>query len=307
MEVLVPSTENIDLIRLKKELVIKLQEISDGLKVNKNLYKESNEEESKTILDILYNESILPTYSFPKNIVGFYIEDKKGQRVEQKPERALEMAISEYAPGRIVVIDKKTYKSGGIYNNYSKFISNKYDSPARPFFENKEYFKKLYSCKNKACRWFGTEMLEDGKCPFCGSDDIKVENLLKPWGFAPLNGTSIPESMAENEVSYAEEPCYSATPSKEDLIDTGFINIKKAKRSEQPLIILNKGPQGLGFKVCKDCGAAVPGDTELDKSIRKPFVHPYSYKQCYHNGRLNSDCLCICLPTFTGDNCETGN
>jgi len=29
-------------------------------------------------------------------------------------------------------------------------------------------------------------------------------------------------------------------------------------------------------------------------------------KQCYHGGHLNSDCLCICLPTFTGDNCETG-
>jgi len=29
-------------------------------------------------------------------------------------------------------------------------------------------------------------------------------------------------------------------------------------------------------------------------------------KQCHNNGHLNSDCLCICLPTFTGDNCETG-
>ena len=29
-------------------------------------------------------------------------------------------------------------------------------------------------------------------------------------------------------------------------------------------------------------------------------------RQCYHGGRLNSDCLCICLPAFTGDNCETG-
>ncbi len=29
-------------------------------------------------------------------------------------------------------------------------------------------------------------------------------------------------------------------------------------------------------------------------------------KQCHHGGHLNSDCLCICFPTFTGDNCETG-
>lgn len=29
-------------------------------------------------------------------------------------------------------------------------------------------------------------------------------------------------------------------------------------------------------------------------------------KQCQHGGRLNSDCLCICLPAFSGDNCEIG-
>lgn len=29
-------------------------------------------------------------------------------------------------------------------------------------------------------------------------------------------------------------------------------------------------------------------------------------QQCLHGGRLTSDCLCICLPAFTGDSCETG-
>ena len=29
-------------------------------------------------------------------------------------------------------------------------------------------------------------------------------------------------------------------------------------------------------------------------------------KKCHHGGRLTSDCLCICLPAFSGDNCETG-
>jgi len=29
-------------------------------------------------------------------------------------------------------------------------------------------------------------------------------------------------------------------------------------------------------------------------------------KQCQHGGRLNADCLCICLPAFSGINCERG-
>ena len=29
-------------------------------------------------------------------------------------------------------------------------------------------------------------------------------------------------------------------------------------------------------------------------------------KQCQHGGHLNGDCLCICLPAFTGEHCQTG-
>ena len=29
-------------------------------------------------------------------------------------------------------------------------------------------------------------------------------------------------------------------------------------------------------------------------------------KRCQHGGRLSGDCLCICLPAFTGDVCQTG-
>ena len=29
-------------------------------------------------------------------------------------------------------------------------------------------------------------------------------------------------------------------------------------------------------------------------------------KQCQYGGRLTSDCLCICLPAYTGENCEIG-
>lgn len=281
LEILIPDIDLIDLPVFKTFLKERLDIIEKKVKTTPSEYT-NEKNEAKSLLDVLYEESVLPTYSFPKNVVGFFIEDKKGEKIEQKPDRALDMAISEYAPGRIIVVDKKTYKSGGIYNYHSKVRSNFYEKPARPYFENGEYFKVLYFCRDHSCGWFGTEVPQNNQCPFCKGNDIGERHMLKPWGFAPLNATSIPESEAENEVSFAEGPCYSATPTKDDMIQTEFCNIKKAKRSDQSLIVLNMGPRGKGFNVCKDCGAAVTGEEEL-KGVKKPYNHLRSLKKCYHN------------------------
>ena len=113
--------------------------------------------------------------------------------------------------------------------------------------------------------------------------------MLKPWGFAPVNGTSAKEAETEAEMTYAEEPCYSITP-KESEMETviGFRNLRYSKRSDDPLIILNKGPKSTGFMVCKDCGAAVPGDDEaILRKVNKPYRHPYTNYSCHHGaGRV---------------------
>lgn len=277
---LIPKSQNIDLNKIKENLLSEIKAI------RKNPLNDVEGEKRKgiTLLDSLYERSVLPTYSFPKNIVGFYVEDSLGEKIVQKPDRALELAINEYSPGKIVVIDKKTYKSGGIYNYHSKFVKNYYEKPAKKYFENEEFFKILHMCRNKSCGWFGLELPENNRCPFCDSTDIGTENLLKPWGFSPINGESIPESEAENEATCVEEPYYSATPQKDDLKETNFENLLVAKRSDQQLIILNKGIKSTGFDVCKICGAAVPAGKDI-KKINRPFKHPFnkSLRKCYHN------------------------
>lgn len=40
------------------------------------------------------------------------------------------------------------------------------------------------------------------------------------------------------------------------------------------------------------------------KMSNTPKKHPCHGKQCQNGGRLNTDCLCICLPAFTGDSCQ---
>lgn len=71
-----------------------------------------------------------------------------------------------------------------------------------------------------------------------------------------------------------------------------YKNIRYAKRSDDPLIILNMGPKKSGFMICQDCGAAVPGNDATAFSTQKigqPYynpIRPNSY--CRHMSYANT-------------------
>lgn len=278
---LIPGKVKFDIESFKADFLSQLDSLKTKVETFPYEYQDDNRNE-KSVLDTFLECGLFPTYSFPKDVVGFFVEDKSGGKIIQKPDRSLDTAISEYAPGRVVVINKTTYKSGGVYSFHSKYNAEHQEHPARPFFESQEYFKSLYYCSNSACSWMGLEFQRT--CPFCGKNTIEHQHLLKPWGFAPINGIPAKESEAEAEMTYAEDPCYSITPAESEMITpASFDNLRYSKRSGDPLIILNKGPKSTGFMVCKDCGAAVPGDDEkLLRGIRKPYRHPYKRYECRH-------------------------
>ncbi|HEY9059691.1 MAG TPA: Zn-binding domain-containing protein [Pseudobacteroides sp.] len=285
---ILPAIANYALTTFKSELIKKLDNMFDDVLKNRERYQ-AQDNEVVSLLDVLFYEGILPTYSFPKNVVGLYIEDKYGRSIDQRPERSLDMAISEYAPGKIVVVNKKTYKIGGIYSYHSKFKPSYYEKQARPYFEDRNYFSTIYMCEEFSCGWMSTEYPINGICPFCGRTIHRDHRLLKPWGFAPINGKSIRESEAENEISYAEEPCYSTTPAQDDMHETNYKNIRVAKRSGI-ITVLNKGQESKGFLVCKDCGAAVTGNDKLEpREIQRPYSHPRkpSMQRCRHEDTEN--------------------
>lgn len=272
---LLPADISIDILKYKRTFWEEIESLKESVENFPDEYKEDDNTE-KSVLDVLLESGIFPTYSFPKDVVGFHIENFKGDRVDQKPDRALEMAISEYAPGRLVVVNKTTYKSGGVYSFHSKFRAGEQETPARPFFDSKDYFKTLYYCSDSSCNWMGLDYF--ASCPFCGKQTIVEQKMLKPWGFAPINGRPTKEAEAEADLSYAEAPSYSITPKEDEMIaSSDYANVRYAKRSDDPLIILNMGPKKKGFMVCQDCGAAVPGDDEAEftnQRVNQPYRHP---------------------------------
>lgn len=283
-EILVPHSVDLDIKSIKNDLNNGLLKLKEDVDKHPEKYDETNEEKV-TMLDSLFDEGLLPTYSFPKNVVGFYIENESG-KIKEKPDRALNIAISEYAPGRTLVVNKKTYKSGGIYCHSSKYRKGEktFINPAEAYFNDKNYFMPIYMCSDDKCDWFGTELPSNSLCPFCGKEIQSGKYMLKPWGFAPENGVSSRETEKNSDISYAEQPCYSAPP-KDDLKQTKFLKLKIANRYDENITIINKGPFGAGFTVCTKCGAAIAGTDELSsKKIKSPYK---MYGVCKHEKTEN--------------------
>ena len=285
--VLLPSQADFSMMAFKEELMKSLCLLNEKRERHPELFGvNSNGELSnpKSLLDALYEEGIIPTYSFPKNVVSMYISDYYG-KVSYQVERGLDIAIGEYAPGRAIVVDKQTYQIGGLY--YPGSESRNAFSPAKAFVEDPNYLKNVLECP--ACGWFG--LMDDSKsaCPFCGNRELSAKRpMLRPWGFAPKNGEALPAAQLAEEYSSVHQPQYSTLPDAEEMqLVTGYSNLRVASRTNQRIIMVNEGPSDQGFYICKDCGAAMPGNNikALDH-IQRPYKAGFIRNKCHHTNAI---------------------
>lgn len=287
---LVPANAVLDMDAFRNEFAESLK----NLKEKRNAHPEQFEaipnasaNKQKTLLDALYEEGIIPTYSFPKNVVSTYISDMNGI-LRYEVDRGLDVAISEYAPGRSIVVDKQTYQIGGLYSPGSDRVYGQATTPARAYMDDANYLKNILTCPD--CGWFGLADERPDACPFCGNRALEEgRQMLRPWGFAPKNAEAVPDAQLEEEYSSVQPPLYSTLPDAEDIQPiSGCKNIRMASRTNQRIIMVNQGLGNKGFMVCPDCGAAMPGDNEktLDGVLR-PYKSKYARKPCSHRNARN--------------------
>ena len=247
----------------------------------------AKETDAKILLDALYEEGIIPTYSFPKNVVSTYIPNMYG-KILYEVDRGLDVAIGEYAPGRAIVVDKQTYQIGGFYYPGSERRHGQSLTPARAYTEDPNYVKQVISCAE--CGWFGLKEENTKCCPFCGNSDLKItREMMRPWGFAPKNAEAIPDVQLSEEYTAVQQPLYSTLPDAEEMkLVPDCKNIRIASRTNQRIIMLNKGLDDKGFMVCKDCGAAMPGnDISVLNEVNRPYKSKYARSRCRHSNSIN--------------------
>lgn len=325
LKTLVPVGLHIDLDEIKRNIFDDLLELKRTFGTTPAVFLETDGEQYQNLLDALLKAAILPTYSFPRNVIGFDVEDSEtnGRTLKEEPQRSLELALSEYAPGREIIIDKKTYISGGLFSHVSKYSKNPEHAahPAKAYFESESYRKEVCFCGNPACGWFGLkeDLNESGGCPLCSNTELDRYDLLKPWGFAPKNGRAA-SNFDKPQRSYAEPPSYSAIPN-ERLKSTHYANLSFKDRKDCTLVIANRGPENAGFDICGLCGAAVPaqahGTESLIRGLKPPYISSANNSRafCAHDfhhsvvigGTFNTDMVIFQIETDAEEVCSDYN
>ena len=222
------------------------------------------------LLNFLFNHGFLPTYAFPTDLTSLYIQGRDSKNkviIEQRPQLELNRALGEYAPGKQIVVNKKTYRIGGIYNPYSKNS----DAPAQDIKIHEKYVSLCIKCNFTK---LSNETIKD--CPNCKTELITMP-YIRPTGFSPEKGKAINKGDLNQEYSFASTP-QLPVPNEDPKIEFKQFNdlglIQFSHRENEELVVMNRGVDNeSGFYMCEDCGYIKPvlGNEDISAGHDKPF------------------------------------
>lgn len=268
--------------------------------------EEAEFDSNNKLLDFLFNHGLLPTYAFPKDLSSLYIEewDSKAKKVvvRQRPQLEINRALGEYAPGKQVVINKKTYRIGGIFVPYPK----DHIKPAHDL--GIDSLKNVTYCES--CLFVSLDEMPNDECPVC-EEKLRKSPFLRPTGFSPEGGQEVKEGDRDQEFTYAIPPQLPIPVNEEEGSLKPFGSsplLTYTNALDKKLIVMNKGTAGQdGFEICRDCGAIWPAGENEDKHLHEvPYrlktVHGQKSRQCRGELRqvflgnvFNSDLLLLRL------------
>ncbi len=230
------------------------------------------------LLETLVGHAVLPRYAFPTDVVSFWVAQPRrpgqtpGKRVyDYQPQRDLQLALTEYAPGRTLTIDKWRFASAAVYSPYEPLPG--------PTLARRQPYTACNSCSFVS---FDSEAALLVSCPCCQSVDLDRRSFLTPPGFAP-------DINEKRDVDRGEAIVYAGTTGRAQLEvqDVSgkwdrelFDGRLKVWTGAQMLAMVNKGVKNRGFRICPECGRSEPqfGPGFTQTRLMKggaPVQHPH--------------------------------
>lgn len=245
-----------------------------------DLQKEGlNRQIEEDLLGTLINRAILPRYAFPMDVVSFWVprprqkgESPHKRSFEYEPQRDLQIALSEYAPGSSLTIDKWRFKSEALYSPYEPDIFL--------ILENAKHYFACQLCGFVSLKPDSTEL---SHCPSCKNEKLFKKRFIIPKGFASSlnNKKTIDRGQGPSyagQTTRAQMEVQEPTSNWDQEIYDG--RLKLCSKS-QNLVVVNKGIGDRGFMICPECGltepAYGPGFTQtnlFNKGKPCPHSHP---------------------------------
>jgi len=242
---------------------------------------EGASDEAGGLLDVCFGRGILPSYAFPTDLCSFVIQEwdktissRWRVNVAERPQLAKSQALSEYAPGRLLVVNKKTYRVGGIFVDGQPSAS-----PAEVLFA--QPLSRYVGCSR--CSYISIEAgsapsraTEGAPCPVCRTP-LFVREYLDPPSFAPEEARALREGDREQDITFASSAQLPEIAGRDefDWNDGPGLNLSHAYGEDVLLVVANKGKDAAGFSVCESCGAAwIDGDEPEDDAHYRPFLVP---------------------------------
>ncbi|HEY5071764.1 MAG TPA: DEAD/DEAH box helicase [Caulobacteraceae bacterium] len=235
------------------------------------------------LLRVLPSRGFLPGHGFPTDVVSFVIrkenrrtrdpsEPEDTNRFNAYPQRSLDSAIREYAPGSEVVVDGLVYKSAGVTLNWKQPAS---ESGVR------EIQALMWRWRCPLCGESGTIRHFDPdhrECPACGSGSTEWFEYLQPAGFA-VDLRAEPHADADIVTYVAPEPTAVSAAGAPwvSLFDPARGRYRSAR--EGSVFYCNAGVNGTGYAICLACGRA-------DAAIGVPHAQLLGKGEC--EGSLRS-------------------
>ncbi len=249
-------------------------------------------------IEFLFARGVLPAYAFPRDLITLQIErlDASGQvEVVERPQQGAHVALSEYAPGRLVVVNKNTYRIAAVTANTTPETVDR----ARSLFNRPaEYLQCpncLFTAETTAAYTAGSS------CPVCAAADIQHVTAIQPqmvWAEYGRAVDELDDDQTITETTVAQLPVPASERAFESREPFGSCSVLSHGR-RVPLIIMNRGELATGgptgFQVCELCGHTVLGGD--------PFLprHERHYKIPRRRGQaVPSHCTGRARPVFLG-------
>ncbi|VVE78873.1 DEAD/DEAH box helicase [Pandoraea sputorum] len=252
-------------------------------------------DEHADLLEFLFFHGLLPTYAFPTELCSFQIEKRESNargireiRVLQRPQQSTGQALSEYAPGRLVVINKATYRSGGVFASTPLGEVNR----ARKLFKNS---KELIACVDCSFVYDPNSKGDvPATCPVC-RQALSRQKMITPEVFGPEDARELREEDREQDITYATMAQFpQPTNAEEFAFKSAGERLFYTHATDRRLLTVNKGltkgGESKGFQVCSDCGCASVFDGIKPRAgkHKRPYLYNGKQVQTECNGEFES-------------------